>query len=327
MRIAIIGAGIAGITLYSKLSKAHQVMVYEKSRGVGGRIASRRSKEMSCDHGAQYFTVQHPEFSTFCQPFIDSNRIKVWQARYCNITQGNQPVFKQDDKTRLVGAPYMNSFLESIVPGKDISLNTRVESLTKHEKWDVIANTNTNTTQDRSHDWIICTTPPAQAANLLPDSFKHYEILKSVRMQPCIAVMAKYSHPIDINFEAANVTHRNISWICRDSSKPLRNNLDTMIIHSTPEFAAHNLNTQPDTIIKQIIHDLDAVLNTQLPKPLYATCHVWRYAQCAKQIVPFNLIDHNLRLAACGDWHGGGRVEGAFMSAYKLADEILEINS
>jgi len=55
--IAVVGAGMAGITCARTLQQAgHQVTVFEKSRGLGGRMATRDSAFGSFDHGAQYFT-------------------------------------------------------------------------------------------------------------------------------------------------------------------------------------------------------------------------------------------------------------------------------
>jgi renalase len=67
-KIAIIGAGMAGITAARTLSQAgHQVTVFEKSQGVSGRMSTRRSEVGSFDHGAQYFTVRDARFRLMMQ--------------------------------------------------------------------------------------------------------------------------------------------------------------------------------------------------------------------------------------------------------------------
>jgi renalase len=61
--IAVIGAGMAAITCARTLVQAgHQVTVFEKSRGLGGRMATRSSPFGTFDHGAQYFTVRDARF-------------------------------------------------------------------------------------------------------------------------------------------------------------------------------------------------------------------------------------------------------------------------
>ncbi len=66
--IAIIGAGMAGVTAARTLIQAgHRVKVFEKSRGAGGRMASRRTEFGGFDHGAQYFTVRDARFRQMMQ--------------------------------------------------------------------------------------------------------------------------------------------------------------------------------------------------------------------------------------------------------------------
>ena len=70
-KIAVIGAGLAGLTVARELSQYHQVTVFEKSRGVGGRLATRYAGDYEFDHGAQFFTAKSPQFQAFLKPLID----------------------------------------------------------------------------------------------------------------------------------------------------------------------------------------------------------------------------------------------------------------
>ena len=61
--IAIVGAGMAAIACARTLVQAgHQVSVFEKSHGLGGRMSTRNSPFGTFDHGAQYFTVRDARF-------------------------------------------------------------------------------------------------------------------------------------------------------------------------------------------------------------------------------------------------------------------------
>mgnify|MGYP001382774367 CR=1 FL=1 len=61
--IAIVGAGMAGVACARTLVQAgHRVTLFEKSRGAGGRMATRRSEFGGFDHGAQFFTVRDERF-------------------------------------------------------------------------------------------------------------------------------------------------------------------------------------------------------------------------------------------------------------------------
>ena len=85
--IAIVGAGMAGITAARTLAQAgHQVMVFDKSSGAGGRMATRRSPFGGFDHGAQYFTVRDPRMALALQTVPDSlTHCRPWSANAVRV--------------------------------------------------------------------------------------------------------------------------------------------------------------------------------------------------------------------------------------------------
>ena len=68
-RVAVIGAGLSGLAA-RELSESSEVTVFEKSRGYGGRMATRYGGDFEFDHGAQFFTARSAEFQEFLEPLI-----------------------------------------------------------------------------------------------------------------------------------------------------------------------------------------------------------------------------------------------------------------
>ena len=70
-RIAIIGAGLAGLTCGKALQQAgHDVVIFEKSRGIGGRLATRRAEPFYFDHGVAAFTASDDAFQGFVNQLL-----------------------------------------------------------------------------------------------------------------------------------------------------------------------------------------------------------------------------------------------------------------
>jgi predicted NAD/FAD-dependent oxidoreductase len=90
-RIAIIGAGLAGLTLARELSIVADVVVFEKARGVSGRTSTRYAEPFYFDHGAQFFTARTETFKGFIEPFIASGDIAEWKGKIITFEAGKEP--------------------------------------------------------------------------------------------------------------------------------------------------------------------------------------------------------------------------------------------
>ena len=59
--MAVVGAGVTGLTAARHLAPSFDVVVVDKGRGVGGRLATRRIGDATFDHGAQFITTHTPD--------------------------------------------------------------------------------------------------------------------------------------------------------------------------------------------------------------------------------------------------------------------------
>ena len=86
--IAVIGAGLSGLVFARTLNADTKVVIFEKSRGFGGRMATRRAELLEFDHGAQFFTAKGDPFQNFLKPFMDVGIVKVWNANVVHLNNG-----------------------------------------------------------------------------------------------------------------------------------------------------------------------------------------------------------------------------------------------
>jgi predicted NAD/FAD-dependent oxidoreductase len=319
--IAIIGAGIAGLTVARELSRVHRVTVFEKSRGYGGRIATRRSGVFRFDHGAQFITAQTDAFRSFLDGLLDAGVIAHWPATFVELRGDEVSARRQwaDDYPHYVGVPGMNAIGKHLAADLDVRLETPVRTLTRDgsdwllydEQQELLGKC----------DWVVAAAPAAQTADLLA-STPLASRARSVRMQACCALLLGFSESPDLDWQAALVRDADISWVSVDSSKPGRPAAPTLVVHSTNAWADEHVDDHPETVQRHLAAELHAVTGIDASAAQFSALHRWRYANVDRREGAGYAIDAEQRLAACGDWFVRGRVEGAYSSARALADRL-----
>ncbi|MDF1683245.1 MAG: FAD-dependent oxidoreductase [Legionellaceae bacterium] len=323
-KIAIIGTGLSGLSIAHLLKDYADITCFEKARGVGGRMSTRYADPYFFDHGTQYFTARTKPFQYFIQPLLDQGVIERWNARHVKFSGSKiiERINWSDEEPRYVGVPGMNQVGKFLAQGLNIHINTRIVSLNHQGTWQL---TDQKNQQYSGFDWVICTAPSPQSSELLPKSFKYHTDLNTVKMLACFSLMLGFEQSFPIEFETAHVTDSDVSWIAVNSSKPKRSNPFTLMVHSSEEYAEAHIDDDREQVMQHLIAETCSIIECDVSKAAYKTIHGWRYANNAdkKQKKPI-FLDRDHKLAVCGDWCLGGRVENAFTSANELAQTMKE---
>lgn len=321
--VGIIGAGISGLACAQLLARSRvKVTNFEKSRGVGGRMATRRlDSGITFDHGAQYFTTRDPEFASQVEQWCGSGVATEWKGRIVSLenvvcTELNEP------RSRYIGVPSMNAIAKALATGLEVRTSTTVQSISRIEgQWQV---TDATGAIHGPFDYLISSAPPVQTQTLMGELSQFLApLLSSVVMLPCWAVMIQPQSPLRIEYDAAFVNESPLSWITRNSSKAGRDNNESWVLHGSAEWSRQNLEDSAERVATSLV---DAFWNaTRLsPQPLVlAIAHRWRYALPQEPLSSRLLLDHETKLGACGDWCGGPRVEGAYLSGRAMAHALV----
>jgi renalase len=321
-RIAIIGAGLAGLTIARRIGDIAQPVILEKSRGTGGRMATRRAPPFAFDHGAQFFTAKEPEFEAVVKSWQQAGVVKVWQPRFAELDRGSILAERDWDASypHFVGAPGMSAIGRHLSSGLDIRLQTPVASVNPHgSDWQLVA---ADGSELGLFQWVIATAPAAQSAALLPGSFAHHDALSATRMQSCFALMLGFEAPPHLPWQAALVRNADISWVSVNSSKPGRPEHFTLVAHSTNAFADAHIDEPLENLQQHLYAELRDITGIDAKRADFCQLHRWRYANIDSQSGATALVDADRRLAACGDWCIRGRIEAAFSSAVALTEQL-----
>ena len=322
-RVAVVGAGIAGLSYATHLQAlGFEVAVFEKSRGPSGRISTRQGEGWSADHGAQYFTARDPLFKQALDAWIADGIVSRWNPRIGVFEEG-QWRESSSNESRYVANPGMNMIGKHLASTLTLHLNQTIDQLIPiNDQWQL------SSTESglliALFDFLVLALPAPQAAILtkgLPTEIQ--EICHSVNMDGCWTVMARFSDRPSFPFDAAFINGENISWICRNQSKPYRSGQESWTIHASPKWSQENIEFTPQEASIQLL---------ACAKQLGLDCsdaeisiHRWRYASGFTDPSPEFVFLPKLNLGLCGDWLNGGRVEGGWLSGRKLADQIENI--
>tara|TARA_B100000989_G_scaffold295095_1_gene275418 strand:+ start:811 stop:1794 length:984 start_codon:yes stop_codon:yes gene_type:complete len=322
--VAIIGAGLSGITLANLIKKKFDVKIFEKSRGVGGRMSTRKEPPFIFDHGAQFFKIKTIEFSNFCAELFEQKVIRPWNFNLAYFEGNNLEkirVIKKKDKY-FVGVPNMNSIVKYLSKNCDVVLNTKIESVIKRsKKWYLC---------DQSkrlyggYDWLILTLPAEQTLELTPKSLSFYSLVESIKMKAVYSVMIGMNESLNLKYDAALIQNKDIAWLAINNSKPCRHCKYSLLVNSSFKYAAKNISVSKEKVLKHLLNVTSRFIKSRLSNSSIVKIHKWRYVEAEKSPVQNYYLNQDSQIAVCGDWLINSRVEGAFISASQLSEKIME---
>ncbi len=319
-RIAIVGAGIAGLTLARRLADARaDPMLFDKARRPGGRVSTRRADDLAFDHGAQYFTVRDPAFERVVADWCRRGVAARWDAPIITLANGVRGGAR-GESTRYVGIPGMSAVARDLATDLEVACEQRIERIESSSgRWRL--------TSDAGRvfdgfDAVVVATPAPQAVPLLAGLPQLAARVAAVEMQACHAAMVAFAEPLGVDFGGAFVADSPLSWVARNGTKPGRAIGECWVLQTTPEWSTLHLDVAPDAITAELLEALGAALGCALPPPTHRASHQWRFARSDTPLGHPFLWDPDARLGVCGDWAFGGRIESAFSSGEQLANAM-----
>lgn len=321
--IAIIGAGLAGLSAAQALQAAGQsVHLFDKSRGSGGRMASKRNDSMTLDMGAQYFTARDRRFAETVQQWRSNGWVAEWTPTLYQYDQGTLSP-SPDEQVRWVGTPHMSAITRALLEDMPVTFACRItEAFRGSEHWTLLD------ADGQSHgpfSHVIVAVPAPQATALLSAAPTLAGTAASVAMEPTWAVALGFDEPLDTRIEGCFVRTEPLDWLARDRSKPGRAcRMDTWVLHAASSWSKQHLDLPKEQVIERLSGAFAELAGCVVPAPSFTHAHRWLYARPAGGHQWGALADADLGLYACGDWCLSGRVEGAWMSGQDAARRLLD---
>lgn len=333
-RVAVIGAGMAGATCARRLSDAGaEVHLFEKSRGVGGRMATRRIRwtdeagvehDAAFDHGAPGFSVRSAAFAKFLDRAVQDDGLLRW-----NPEMAGGSFVPLDGFESWVPSPDMPALCRRLTHALPIRFSQAIDALDlQPEGWRVQSS---GEALGRHFSHVVLAMPPSQAAELLAPHRRDWaQRARQRRMLPCWTLIGVADRPVaPPSWDVAWPLNGPLAWIIRNECKPgrawSRRQLH-WVAHAHAAWSETHLDAPADAVHAALLSALGDFL-AQVPTWRFSQVHRWRYASVARPdasaLAPF-WFDPGLGLGVCGDFLGGAGVEGAWSSGDALATCVLQ---
>ena len=308
-RIAVIGAGMAGLAAAARLRQAGcSVTVLERAPAIGGRLAATPVDGGMIDHGALYVTVREPAFQEAMQAAVFGGHATGWAPRG-----------RATDEPWIIGLPDMRGLVRPLMDGVAIFLDIAVERIGQATEGFALR---TQTGSVGPFDGVIVAVPAPQAVPLLQAYGKPFDALDSVRMRPTLVVLATFAHRVDIPEDFLS-GQDILALAARNSSKAGRGEGESWILHGAHDWSEARLDAEPDQAAGELIAAFRQKAGIELAAPVWQSLHPWRYGFVEMPLGTPCLVGINRRIAACGDWCLGPRVEAAFLSGRAAAEALI----
>jgi predicted NAD/FAD-dependent oxidoreductase len=311
MNVVVVGSGLSGLMASRVLIEhGHDVVVFDKGRGVGGRLATRRIGEGVFDHGAQFFTVREDEFDRHVQEWIAAGAVREW-------CRGFGP--DQDGFPRYVGTAGMTSIAKHLSRDLDVRQSALVFSvLPEGDGWKTTLDDGSSVDSDA----VLLTCPIAQSFGFaFTAGIEMPEDLRSIDYDRTLGLLAVLDRPPAIPSPGAvQNPDDNFSFVGDNMAKGI-SPVPAVTFHANPAWSLAHWDTP---------HDEAEALLTELARPYLGDARIvasnykrWRFATPQRTWPDRHWMNDAGNFAIAGDAFSGPRIEGAAMSGLSAARALI----
>jgi predicted NAD/FAD-dependent oxidoreductase len=321
--VLVIGAGVAGLLAARELTRAGaDVIVIDKGRGVGGRMATRRHGNLTFDHGAQFITVRDPRFAALMEELAAAGAAAIW---FSGAPGGDG----EEGHPRYRGVPGMTGIPKHLAHRLDVRLGVRALNVSRdRDDWRVVAEAGRLYRAKR----VILTPPLPQTLALLdaggvPLDATMRRQLAAVAYDPCLALLVRPSEPVAAGPTGCLRHHGEVvEWVADNQAKCVSEAGPALTVHCTPAFSREFYERADEEVVRAVGSELAAIPGFREAVTGWEGGEVkrWRYSRPQNPLNVRTLTDPELPgLFLAGDALAGARVEGAALSGFAATEAVL----
>ncbi len=315
-RIVIVGAGLSGLVAGRQLAAEHDVVLLDKGRSVGGRLATRRIGEARLDHGAQFFTVRGDALRSQTDDWIARGLVHEW----CRGFHG-----REDGYPRYVGSEGMNALAKDLATGLDCRTSHLAFTVRRNENdWTVVIDDGSTFDADA----IVLTAPLAQSWSLLvetelpiPVDLFRTPYHKTIGLLVVLDGPSAVPEPGGVQFDPGDDSNA-FGFIADNQAKGI-SPVPAITFHGTQPWSDEHWEDDTD-VLQQLLLERAApwigdagIVESQVKK--------WRFAGPVEPWPDPCWVDDEHGLVMAGDAFAGPKFEGAYDSGLAAADAVVSL--
>ena len=327
-QLAIVGTGMSGLACADGLGQHFEISLFDKSRGLSGRLSTRRGKAHAFDHGAQYFRAETELFANWLKPFESDGHLQSWTPRHVNFLSDGSYEARSDPASKLVFVSGMSAIGKALLtnrPDWKLYLECMVDLVTGHAG-EMFLHCDGQRFGPFAH--VVLAMPPRQVQALVPQSLDFADALAGTMMVGCHTLMLGYGdqEAPDMDWDCAHFEDEILGFAAVNSSKPGRSGGFALVVQTQHQWSEAHIEDELDTISVTMKQRFETITGIKTDASGYDRVHRWRYAStksvAASPVQPY-LLDEASGLSAIGDWCSGSKVENAFLSGSALAARLV----
>jgi predicted NAD/FAD-dependent oxidoreductase len=309
-RIGIVGAGPAGLSCGQALrQRGFDVVILEKSRGIGGRMATRRRDGLQFDHGAPCASLG----SAAAGSWVAAAR---GQGLACDWPEGGL----LDNPAPVLGLPGMSSLCQPLASGLDIRFGEEVVALDRSQAgWSISTPVDTHVV-----DQVVLAIPAPQVTRIGGDLDAAFlATLSEVDFEPCYTLMVAFDGPVSWPHVIPDPP-APFALILRDSAKPGRpQDAECWVAHASEAWSRAHLEMERPEAAALLLDALARSLGP-LPPVRLVMGHRWRFARPVGSPGCGFVAASDGSVLAGGDWALGRTADDAVGSGLRMADRVMD---
>ena len=316
----VIGSGISGATIANLLNKKHNVDLYDKARGLGGRSSFKRlDKIRGFDHGTQYFSPKTPEFKKFTKKLIEKKILKIWEGNHKFLSDKKKENKKH---VKVIGRKGNNDISKYLLKNVRCYFQSELKKINfQSRKWNLIFNDG----KIRNYENLILTCPFPQLKKLSKKYIKNSFIKEKIKMDANITILIEIKKT-NLGYSSFLFNDRILGWAGYENSKKrFKSKSDLWTLQSTFNWANKKINQNKvlkKTNAKILINKFFKLTGIKRTKVLFSLNHGWKYSSNSKPLKLKSYWNSRLNLGVCADWFNGPRLESGWISANDLYKKI-----